>query len=345
MVTLIGGRYFGIVCILVGLFVFGCGAQQFKTDTFQNFYSQGWGPTAMTHNGRDLVIGDDTLIMELSSITTGRYYYEDYPYNDNGFFGYSRHPQSIRSVSSIAGLAWQGECCGLGSLWIADNVNKQIVKLSPTHQVLKVFSTSNITPQGLAFDGKNLWTSDSSKGKIYKISAEDGTILIEMSSPIQRPIALGWDCDNLIVMGLNDCSGVLSECMEKRIFKINPQNAVILEEIKLPKQIQKPVSLAVSDGTIWVGDKLLNRVFKLSNSGEKIDDVKPLKMAKYAPTIEKKAKPIEVMEKPTEAKATEQPKDTAEEAKKAAEEARKAADEAKQAAEQAKKAFELQQKK
>lgn len=234
-------RMFGIILFMITSLVFGCGTQQFKADTFQSFYSQGWGPTAMTYNGRDLIIGDDTLIMEISSITTGRYYYEDYPYNDNGYFSYSRHPQSIRSVAKIAGIAWEGECCGLGSLWIADSVNKQIVKLSPTHQVLKVFSTGNVVPQGLAFDGKNLWTSDVSKGKIYKISSDDGSQIIEMSSPVQKPMALAWDCDSLLVLGINDCTGVLSSCIEKQLFKINPQNATILEEIKLPKQIKKPV--------------------------------------------------------------------------------------------------------
>ncbi|MCX8027606.1 MAG: hypothetical protein N3A62_07140 [Thermodesulfovibrionales bacterium] len=345
MITFKRKRYLWGILTLIVFLVLGCGAQQFKTDMFQNFYSQGWGPTAMTYNGRELLIADDTLLMEISSISTGRFYYEGHPYNDDGFFGYSRQPQSIRSVSKISGLAWESECCGLGSLWVSDNVNRQIVKLSSTHQVLKVFSTGNITPQGLAFDGKNLWTSDSSKGKIYKISVDDGRFLLEVdiSSQVQRPMALGWDCDSLIVLGINDCAGVLSGCVEKRIVKINPQNFMVFEEIKLPKQVQKPVSLAVSDNTVWVGDKILNRIFRLSNKGEKIDDAKTMVASKPLYIPEKKYKPVEIKEQPKETVV--QPTQPVDEAKKAADEAKKAADEAKQAAEQAKKAFELQQKK
>ncbi|MCX8070275.1 MAG: hypothetical protein N2738_07205 [Thermodesulfovibrionales bacterium] len=242
------------ILLLLILFVFaGCGAQQFKTDVFQNFYSVGWGPTAMTFNGRELVVGEDTLVMELSSIETGIYINENYPYNSNGFFNYSRQPQSIRSVGKISGLAWENDCCSLGYLWVADPVNKQIVKVSPSNETIKIISTPGFSPQGLAFDGKNLWTIDVINGKIYSLNSENGIVLKVYASPIDKPLALAYDCDNLLILGLDNCKKQ-SDCINKRIVKMNTMTGKLTEEIKIPRQMQRPVSIAVAK------DKLLSLI-------------------------------------------------------------------------------------
>lgn len=327
--------------VLVLFILSGCGAQQFKTDVFQNFYSAGWGPTAMTYNGRELIIGENTLVMELASIETGMYISENYPYNSNGFFNYIRQPQSIRSVSKISGLAWENDCCGIGYLWVADPVNNQIVKISPSNEALKIISTTGFSPQGLAFDGKNLWTIDVSSGKIYTLNPENGVVLKVYASPIDKPLALAYDCDNLIILGLDDCKKQ-SDCINKRIVKMNAMTGKLTEEIKIPRQMQRPVSIAVDRDKLWIGDKLLNRVFKVDNSGENISEEDKSYLIAYSPPVESKPRKIEITEKQPK---TEETQKAVDEVKDAADKARKAADEARKAADEAKKAFELQQKK
>ncbi len=335
--------------LFAGIFLVlsGCGAQQFKTDVFQDFYSVGWGPSAMTWSGKDLIIGEETMVMELTSIDTGSFVGETFPYNSNGFFSFSRQPQSIRSVGKISGLAWEGDCCGIGYLWVADSKYRQIVKLSPSHEVLRVFAAQGYTPQGLAFDGKDIWTADAFSSKIYKLSSESGQILSEITSPIERPLALAFDCGNLLILGLNTCKKASSDCIEKRLVKMNVLEGRFIEEISLPRQIQRPISLASAKDILWIGDRTLNRVFKISNSGSSLEDTKTYASA-VTPTQDKKPRKIEIVEKPQVMDKKEDPdeaKKAADEAKKAADEAKKSADEAKKSADEAKKAFELQQKK
>ncbi len=325
----------------------GCGAQQFKTDIFQDFYSVGWGPTAMTWSGRDLLVGDETLVMELISIDTGTFISDTFPYNGNGFFNFSRQPQAVRSVGKISGLAWEADCCGSGFLWVADPMRRQIVKLSPSYEVLKVFATDGFVPQGLAFDGKDLWTADVATSRLYKISINSGRVLQIFESPIARPLGLAFDCNNLFVLGLDDCKPVSSDCISKRLVKIDMQSLKVIEEIPLPKQIKRPVSIASANETLWVGDRILNRVFKVSSSGDAIEGPRPL-LASKTPEDVARPRKIEVLESPLPEKVSVTPEDSkkaADEAKKAADEAKKAADEARKAADEAKKAFELQQKK
>jgi len=318
----------------------GCGAQQFKTDVFQNFYSEGWGPTAMTTNGRELIIGEDTIVMELYSIETDLYISESYPYNGNGFFRYSRQPQSIRTVGKISGLAWESACCSLGYLWVADSVNNQIVKLSQSNEAIKIIPTTGFVPQGLAFDGKNLWTADMASGKIYNLDSENGIVLNVYASPVDIPVSLAYDCDNLIILGFNNCKKH-SECVNKRIVKMNTQTGKLIEEINIPRQMKRPVAIAVDKDKLWVGDKELNRVFKIDNSGNAISEAERSYLIAKTPPTQIKPRKIEIVDKPN----TQDIKKSVDEAKDAAERAKKSADEAKDAAERAKKAFELQQKK
>jgi len=341
-------RCTAVVLLLVAVTLLGgCGAQQFKTDIFQDFYSIGWGPTAMTWSGRDLLIGDETIVMELISIDTGTYIGETYPYNNNGFFNFSRQPQTVRSVGKISGLAWEADCCGSGFLWVSDPIKRQILKLSASYEVLKAFATDGFVPQGLAFDGKDLWTADAANSRLYKISIDSGKILQIYVSPIARPLGLAFDCNHLYVLGLDDCKAVSSDCSTKRLVKIDMETLRVIEEITLPKQVKRPVSIASANDTLWIGDRVLNRVFKVSNRGDAVEGPSPLMVAK-APEEVARPRKIEVVERPFKEEASVSPEDSkkvADEAKKAADEAKKAADEAKKAAEQAKKAFELQQKK
>lgn len=336
---------FGVV---FSILLTGCATQQFRTDVFQDFYSVGWGPTAMTWNGRDLLIGDNTLIMELISLETGSFFYEGFPYNSNGYFSYSRQPQSIRSVGKISGLAWEGDCCENGFLWVADAKNKQIVKLSTTFEPVKVFATNGYTPQGLAFDGRYLWTADVESSRVFQISPETGQLIRQYPSPLKRPLAIAFDCSAMFLLGMDDCKTTSLGCSQKRLVKLDAQNFRVVEEIDLPKQLQRPVSMTVAKNALWIGDRQLNRVFKVSNTG---DPIKTQTLYAQTPEADRQKRPkrVAITDKPDITGSTRESDDeakrSAEEARRSAEEAKRAAEEARRAAEQAKKAFELQQKK
>lgn len=345
-----------LLIISLLLFIAGCGAQQLRSPMFQSNDYAGHGPNGMTWNGRDLVIGDGRLIMEINSIETGQYISATSKFNSEGFFKFARDPEPVKGATKelkICGLAWEGECCGKGFLWVADEGNKEILKLDSYNNVIKRFQSPGDTPSGLAFDGKNLWVSDSSESKIYKVSTEDGTVLAEYNSPIKVPTDLTWDCENIWILGLDQCKNVTKACYTPRLVKLDLKTAKVTEEQELPKQIIRPVSIVWVDGSMWIGDYELNRIFKVPVSPQRIYDE-----TVYATPITYKPKRIAVKELPPEKEevrseampeevkpSTEEAKKAAEEAKKAAEEAKEAARKAAEAAEKSKKAFELQQKK
>lgn len=351
-------KFFSLMILLIIpalVLITGC-AQQFKSPMFQSNDYAGYGPNGITWNGRDLVIGDGRLIMDINTIETGPYISESSKFNSEGFFRFARDPEPVKGTTKdlkICGLAWEGECCGKGFLWVADEGNKEILKLDAHNNVIKKFSSPGDTPSGLAYDGKDLWVSDSTESKIYKVSTEDGTVLAEYNSPIKVPTDLTWDRENIWILGLDQCKNVTKTCYTPRLVKLDIKTSKVTEEQKLPEQIIRPVSIVWVDGVMWIGDYVLNRVFRVAVSPDKIYDE-----TVYATPITYKPRRIAVKEMPVEKEGispavkaeetkpvTDEAKKAAEEAKRAAEEAKEAARKAAEAAEKSKKAFELQQKK
>lgn|GEM_PF-529245 len=341
------------LCTLCLFLVAACGPQQFKTPLFQTDDNLGWGPNGLAWNGRDLILGSGNLVIEVSSVQTGAFIDVDFPYNADGYFSLAQNPISFPMPVKICGLAWEGECCGRGALWIADSLNKEILKTNARHQILRRFPSPGDSPIGLAFDGTDVWIADSKTARIYKISSADGSTLNEFISPVKKPLGLAWDCSNIWIIGMDSCKATSSDCYIPRLVKLNVKSGRVTDEIYLPKQIARPSSLVWVNGTMWVGDFALNRIFKLSSSSHEIADdtvyATPI-TTKQSEYREPKSIPIQelppkveetgsLMEDATEAK------EAAKEAKAAAEKAAGAAEEAKAAAEKAEKAFELQQKK
>lgn len=354
------------IASLIALVLSGCGPQQFKAPIFQMNEYEGWGPNGLTWNGKDMIIGDGSLIVEINSIETGTYVertsFFTVDYSDSyGSYFLSRDPEPItspgvtmpRKRTRICGLAWEGECCGKGFLWVADAENREILKLNASNEIIKSLPSPGDDPSGIVFDGKDLWVSDSRESKIYKISPDDGTVLREFNSPVAVPTDLAWDCSNIWVIGLDSCAPVTKNCNTPRLVKLDILSGKVTHEIVLPKQITRPTSMVWVDGLMWIGDYQLGRVFKIPVSAREVKDD-----TVYATAVTMKPKKIAVQEMPPEAKAAmeqmpqqavrekgTESRAAADEAKIAAEEAKAAAKEAKEAAKKSQKAFELQQKK
>jgi hypothetical protein len=362
-------RIIMILGLLMGASVMifsGCASQQFKTGIFQqNDMEGGWGPNGLVWNGRDLVMGDSRLVMDAYDIETGSFWGKDSVYNSNGFFLYAKTPDSLPRDMKICGLAWEGECCGKGFLWIADSLNKEIVKLDSENKIAKRLPAPGDMPNGLAFDGSDLWVADSMDSKIYVVSTDDGTVVREFNSPVKDPAGLAWDCGNLWITGLDSCKEVIGDCNSARLVKLDVGSGKVTHEVELPKHIKRPTALEWVNGTLWVGDYNLNRVFKISDKSAKAvkDNTvyatpvtakqRRLIVEKMTPMGEAELMKEEAVSAADEAKAaateaksaSDEAKTAATDAKTAAGEAGKASEEAKTAAEKSEKAFELQLKK
>lgn len=255
-----------MVCAIAFILISGCGTQQFKSPLFESNDFSGWGPNGMTWNGRDLVIADNKLILDINNIETGVYFGNESSFTNDGFFMFGRSPEplSINMSMKICGLAWEGECCGAGFLWIADSLNQQLLKIDRKNNAVKHFPSPGKSPNGLAFDGKDLWLADATESKIYRLSTDDGYVIAEYVSPVEEPTGLAWDCQNLWVIGLNRCSIATKDCYQARLLAMDVETGKTVREIDLSSDIVRPASLEWTNGYMWIGDYYQNRVFKIS---------------------------------------------------------------------------------
>lgn len=347
------------VSILFAFFISGCAVPQMKTPMFQPNDNNGHGPNALAWNGRDLIIADNSLIMEINSIETGAFFSRDSAFNSDGFFSFAKSPDSISGNGSknvrICGMAWEGECCGNGFLWIADGENKEILKLNANNKVIKRIASPAASPRGLAFDGKNLWVADTEAGRLYRFAREDGAVLGEYVSPVKVPSGIAWDNSNLWIVGEGECGREDKNCNKARLVKLDIVSGRVTEEIDLPEQIGKPSALVFIDGTLWISDYELNRIFKVSSEGSAVT----LPTVYFSPVTQKRPQGVAVKnlfhgekemfdKKPFAAEdpiVRDEAGKSAEIAKNAAEEAKAAAVAAEASARKSEKAFELQQRK
>lgn len=269
--------FFSFLSIVIAaglLSVSGCGAPQFKSPMFQHSDYTTWGPNAMTWNGRDLVMGERNLVMEVNFIETEKYSKPDKVDEREGYYRFGRDPVSIATIPNlnIAGLAWEGESALKGYLWVVDTNSKQIYKLGINYEILLQLPAPGETPRGLAYDGANLWVADVKESKIYKISPVDGAILAEFNSPIKTPSGLAWDCAGLWIVGMDTCKPVASSCYDTKLVRLDVETGKVAMEAYIPWQLTRPSAMTWVDGILWVADSNLNRIFQLAATGKPSPD-------------------------------------------------------------------------
>lgn len=296
------------------------------------------GPSALTWDGKNIIVAKEGLIAFIDNIdtaTTGSIYkYE-------GHYFFDRYPITITSKDNppyITGLAWQKTFGAAGYIWVADSANRRLLKVSPQGDVLRKINIPSIYLEDITFDGQHLWAADSKRGKIFKLSTADGSVLAEYLSPVTLPTALAWDGKYLIVTGIVDPNFLQTTSENVKIVKLDVDTGKVIANVHIPKHFAQHLSsLSMPTGMVWINDKIWisdrnsGMVVILSDWTYASEDPKNYKLTTTSTTFKK----VPVKEKAQDI----------EEAKRAAEEARKAAEEAKKAAEAAKKAFELQQKK
>ncbi len=253
--------------ILIGLsllVVCGCTSQIRNPDLVLN-YPNDDAPSALGWDGRDLMIGRGSFIVNVRNIETELYAgnYEDF--GAEGSFSFGKDAFALRrKPMNICGLAWEGGCCGNGFLWVLNSERKEILKYDNENAIHKIFSTPGNSPRGLAFDGKDLWTADADTGKIYRISTADGSVLSTFDSPVPAPVSIATDCKQVWIIGRDSCTNVNEKCDSPKLVRIDPQNGKVIGSVWLPIKLVKPTAMVYANGTMWIADGNTNRIFKIS---------------------------------------------------------------------------------
>lgn len=320
--------------ILICLIIFAGCTEQVKMDIAGVGESIPSGVSAITWDGKNLIVAKEGIIVFLDEIDTAT---SGSIIGYEGSYFFNNYPVTITSKENppyITGLAWQQTSGNTGFIWVADAANKRILKITPQGEVIRKISLTSIYPEDMAFKESDLWIADSKRNKIYKVSTEDGSILSEYLSPVPIPTAITWDDRYLIIAGIN-FNKPSTSLDNVKIVKLDTITGKVVEEVLPSRYISYPTGMVWIDGRLWISDRNSGYIVIMSDRGNPSEDTNNYKLD-ISPSTVKKLQIKE--EKQKEEKETE-------EAKKAAEEAKKAAEEAKRAAEAAKKAFELQQKK
>jgi len=251
--------------VLTGLITLtACPPQQFETTLFQPFENESSaGPRAITWNGRDLVLAAYNQVVGARNIQTEWMGTANQRMDPPNYYNYGQFPAQSLEHMSICGLAWEGDCCEFGYLWVADAITQNIIKVDYHYNRITTFPSPGPAPSGMTFDGNDLWVADEKEGNIYKITTEDGTILEAYRSPMRIPSGLAWDGQGLWVVGMDSFKRSQKQNGNPSLVKMNFTTGFMNEKLNLPKEISRPGSVEWVDGIIWVGDQTTNRVFKL----------------------------------------------------------------------------------
>lgn len=110
------------------------------------------------------------------------------------------------------------------------------------------------SPQGLTWDGENLWSADHRTDWIYRLDARSGQALDSLPTPGYSVRGLAWDGSRLW-------------CVDggaERIWAVNPADGLVEATIWCP--VSKPGDLAWDGEYLWIADDGANEIHKISPS-------------------------------------------------------------------------------
>jgi len=107
-------------------------------------------------------------------------------------------------------------------------------------------------PQGLAFDGKQLWCVDRLSDQIYAVNPSSGAVTDSIPTPGYVPRGLTWDGKLLWV----------ADAEEERLYAINPVSRIVEKSIPCP--VADPTGLAWDGKHLWVGGEGYDKIDLIS---------------------------------------------------------------------------------
>lgn len=101
--------------------------------------------------------------------------------------------------------------------------------------------TPGPSPHGLAFDGENLWLSDASERRIYKINPENGQVLVTI--PFDGDVAgCAWDGSHLWQ----------ADNRTRTISQIDPETGTVGMSVACDTQTGVLGGLCFAEGDLWL---------------------------------------------------------------------------------------------
>jgi len=148
----------------------------------------------------------------------------------------------------VEGLTMQGDY-----LWALDIEQRAAFKLNTKSGIAeKTIYLPLRAPQGLAWDGKYLWAADyKKKDKLYRISAEDGSVIEEIPSPSNDPHGLTFDGKYLWV----------SDRTDDMIYMLWPENGYVI--LAFPSPSKFPRGLAFDGESLWNVDYQTDKIYQI----------------------------------------------------------------------------------
>lgn len=262
--------------VLLLLLFSSCGYQQFKTDLFASFeHDSQVGPTGLAWDGKNLVMANANQILFARNIVTDAYYsFSKDTLINGGAYTSGRFPGPQRLQMDICGMAWEGACCSEGVLWMVDGKRDLIMKIKPDREVISEFPSPVKSPNGIAFDGHDLWLVSKGSRKIVRFNPDIKAIENVYFCPIERPTGITWDCNGFIwVVGMDNCRTTGDRCTSSRMVQLDIKSGQFIHEMPLPPMVRRPSSVVLGEGCFWVGEYDLNRIFKIAYKKRKM---KPL---------------------------------------------------------------------
>ena len=107
-------------------------------------------------------------------------------------------------------------------------------------------------PQGLTFDGTQLWCVDRQTDQIYAVDPTNGRVTDSIATPGYIPCGLTWDGKLLWV----------ADAEEERLYAINPISRIVEKSIPCP--VANPTGLAWNGKHLWVGGEGYNKIDLIS---------------------------------------------------------------------------------
>ena len=156
-----------------------------------------------------------------------------------------------------SGLTFDGK-----NLWVSDFKTDKIYQINSKGKVLKTIESPAYWPTGLAWDGENLWCSDIKglipqgdeyhRGKIFKISPDDGHILFTIDAPVSAPVAITWDGQYLWCV----------DDLDKKLIQFDPDDGTTIREFSSPAS--GPQGITFDGEYLWISDRLRDEIYMVN---------------------------------------------------------------------------------
>ncbi len=165
----------------------------------------------------------------------------------------AHYPGQVETQFQAPGPAPRGIAWDGSDLWNTDSETDLVYHLNSAGEMLGSFSAPGTSPQGIVWANAFFWLVDSDSRKIFKIT-HSGIVVTSFASPGDFPRGIDSDGENLWV----------SDIQSRMIYKVSFSGEV-LSSFQAPGTA--PTGIAWDGRNIWHSDLDTGMIYKLTQSG------------------------------------------------------------------------------